>query len=219
MPYSITSYADNLIWVVIEGHLAVHHAESYYSDMWTLLNDMHAPVDLLVDGRHIAGAAPGARRRTEQIVQHPHLGYLAFVVNEHHLLLFAPLVKLVSGIGLFGDTNDALCYLRNSRGLPLDQEPTLVHTADVLLHHEVAEPVFARSAPLPTFVPNIAEQPPLSIPRPAPRPLLQPIPRQLAVGAETIPNWPLPPPPASRQKQTPLFPGHPFYDFDPDDWD
>lgn len=118
MPYSITRHAEHLLWVVMDGHLALHHAEGYFNEMWDLLDASPAPTDLLVDGRRIAGAAPGARRRTEQIAHHPHLGHLAFVVGEFHMLLFAPLVKLVSGVGLFGDEREALAYLRAARGLP-----------------------------------------------------------------------------------------------------
>jgi hypothetical protein len=161
MPYSITRYAEDLVWVEMDGQLAVHHAECYFVEMWALLDANTRPLDLLVDGRRIVGAAPGARRRTEQIAHHPNLGQLAFVVSEHHLLLFAPLVKLVSGVGLFGDTHEALSYLHATRGRPLP---------DHLLR---------------------------DLPPPPPHGD-----RELVV-RNTV--RPLPLPPASRQKQTPLY--------------
>jgi hypothetical protein len=127
MPYSITRYAEHLIWVELEGHLTLTHAEHYFTEMWDLLDDSTVPTDLLVDGRRIAGAASGARRRTEQIAHHPNLSHLAFVVGELHLLLFAPLVKLVSGVGLFGDEHEALSYLCTARGQPAMVDLVLPH--------------------------------------------------------------------------------------------
>lgn len=118
MPYRITRHSDDLLWVVLDGHLAMDQAEAYFYELWALLDTCPSPTDLLVDGRRIAGASPAARRRTEQVVHHPRLGHLAFVVSEHHLLIFAPLVKLVSGVGLFGNEVEALDYLRTARGMP-----------------------------------------------------------------------------------------------------
>lgn len=116
MPYRISRHAEHLVWVTFEGHLTTQHADSYFFELWSLLDSCPPPTDLLVDGRRISGGAPAARRRGDQILHHPHLGHLAFVVGELHLLFFAPLVKLVSGIGLFGDEGEALAYLRTARG-------------------------------------------------------------------------------------------------------
>ncbi|RMG51645.1 MAG: STAS/SEC14 domain-containing protein, partial [Chloroflexi bacterium] len=58
-----------------------------------------------------SGADRGARQRTEAIVHHKHLGRIAFIVSEHHLLIFAPLVRFVSGIGLFATEQEALRFL------------------------------------------------------------------------------------------------------------
>lgn len=116
MPYTINRYTHDLLWVVMHGHLSREHAEAYFNDMWRLLDESPRSTDLLVDGRQIAEAGHGARQRTEQIAHHPHLGHIAFVVSGHHLLLFAPFVKLVSGVGLFGEETEALDYLRVSRG-------------------------------------------------------------------------------------------------------
>lgn len=118
MPYQIDRHAHDMLWVTIHGYLAMDHAERYFQEMWRTLNECPRPTDLLVDGRHISGGSGGARQRTEQIIHHPHLGHIAFVVSAHHLLLFAPLMRLVSGIGLFGDEREALGYLRSSRGTP-----------------------------------------------------------------------------------------------------
>lgn len=116
MPYTINRYTHDLLWVVMQGHLSRDHAEAYFHDMWRLLDESPRATDLLVDGRRIAAASHGARQRTEQIAHHPHLGHIAFVVSEHHLLLFAPFVKLVSGVGLFGEEAEALGYLQTARG-------------------------------------------------------------------------------------------------------
>ena len=118
MPYRITRHPEQLIWIVVDGHMSMHHAECYLHDVWELLDNSTTPQDLLVDGRQITNADPGARQRTEQVAHHPNLGHVAFVVGDLHLLLLAPLLKLVSGIGLVGDDHAALAYLRSSRGLP-----------------------------------------------------------------------------------------------------
>lgn len=169
MAYSIARHSEQLVWVVMDGHLTLKQAEGYFGELWALLDSCALPTDLLVDGRRIAGAAPGARRRTEQIAHHPHLGHLAFVVGELHMLLFAPFVKLVSGIGLFGDEAEALAYLRAARGLP---------PADLNL-------------------PNLPPAPAAhgELPR-----------HQRALGSRLPATRPLPPPPASRLKQTPIGP-------------
>ncbi len=116
MPYTINRYTHDLLWVVMHGNLSRDHADAYFHDMWRLLDESPRSTDLLVDGRRMAAASHGARQRTEQIAHHPHLGHIAFVVSGHHMLLFAPFVKLVSGIGLFGEETEALDYLRVSRG-------------------------------------------------------------------------------------------------------
>lgn len=116
MPYEIDRHMHDMLWVKIHGYLAMDHAESYLQELWRTMNDCPRPTDLLVDGRHISGGSGGARQRTEQIAHHPHLGHIAFVVSAQHLLVFAPLVNLVSGIGLFGNEQDALSFLHNARG-------------------------------------------------------------------------------------------------------
>jgi hypothetical protein len=118
MPYQIIRHSDELIWVTFEGHVALDHAESYFHEMWQALDSCSKRTDVLVDGRWIGGGHQNARKRAEQIIHHPNLAHLAFVVAEQHLLLFAPLVKLVSGVGLFGNEHEAIDFLRASRGLP-----------------------------------------------------------------------------------------------------
>jgi hypothetical protein len=190
MPYSITRHADDLVWVEMDGHLALQQAECYFLEMWSLLDMSKQPLDLLVDGRRIAGAAPGARRRTEQVAHHPNMGHLAFVVSEHHLLLFAPLVKLVSGVGLFGDEHEALGYLCAARGRP----------APAMALPDLPPP--------PAFDDHPVEYEPLGLDlsRLYASGGHMPSHRQHTHGPGHILVRPLPPPPASRQKQTPLFP-------------
>jgi hypothetical protein len=118
MSYQINRHTHNMLWVTMQGHMAMDHAEHYFQEMWQTLDGCPRPTDLLVDGRHMQGASNSARQRTEQIIHHPHLGHIAFVVGTHHLLLFAPLMKLVSGIGLFGDEHAALDFLVSARGTP-----------------------------------------------------------------------------------------------------
>jgi hypothetical protein len=203
MPYSITRHAEDLIWVEMEGHLALHHAECYFVEMWSILDAAVQPLDLLVDGRRIAGAAPGARRRTEQIVHHPNMGHLAFVVGEYHLLLFAPLVKLVSGIGLFGNEHEAISYLYASRGRPFPEHirSNLPPQPDELHHHEVHHHEVhhheVHHSPFP---------PPSSLSQMATSAEYAPNHRQRPLRTTRIMLRPMPPLPASRQKQTPLFP-------------
>ncbi|WP_245863231.1 hypothetical protein [Candidatus Viridilinea mediisalina] len=161
MPYTITRHNEDLIWVEMEGYLALHQAESYFVELWSILDASTQPLDLLVDGRRIAGGAPGARRRTEQVVHHPNLGHMAFVVGEYHLLVFAPFVKLVSGIGLFGNEQEALSYLYAARGRPMHDRalynlppppntrelPPLPSARDLHATHTLARP--APQAPQP----------------------------------------------------------------------
>lgn len=118
MPYSFRLHAPDLLWVVGHGHLELDQAELYFQEVWRTLDGCPCPTDLLVDGRAIRSATGAARRRTEQVLRHPHLGHIAFVVSEYYVLLFAPLVRLVSGIGIFGDEHEALDFLRSARGLP-----------------------------------------------------------------------------------------------------
>lgn len=191
MPYSITRHAEDLVWVEMDGHLALQQAECYFLEMWSLLDMSTQPLDLLVDGRRIAGAAPGARRRTEQVAHHPNMGHLAFVVNEHHLLLFAPLVKLVSGVGLFGDEHEALGYLCAARGRPTPQ----MALPDLPPHPDLDVLPLEHYQPLPEMSRMLAGA------------AHAPSHRQHTLGAtRSILVRPLPPLPASRQKQTPLFP-------------
>jgi hypothetical protein len=132
----------------MHGHLSRDHAEAYFHDMWRLLDESPRSTDLLVDGRRMGTASHGARQRTEQIAHHPHLGQIAFVVSEHHLLLFAPFVKLVSGVGLFGGEDEALAYLQVTRGhagkiaLPNPPpNPEALNGADVHLPSQPAAPI------------------------------------------------------------------------------
>jgi hypothetical protein len=137
MPYEIMRHSSQLVWVRLRGHLTLDHAERYFRDMWRTLDDCPSSTDLLVDGRHIDGAAFGARQRTEQVVHHPHLGQIAFVISQHHLLLFAPLMRLVSGISLCATEQEALAYLQKAHGNkrfvdhPLAQIPLPPHENEV----------------------------------------------------------------------------------------
>lgn len=127
MSYEITRHSEYLIWVKVHGRMSLDHAEHYYKEMWGMLDNSLAPTDLLVDGRQIHSADQQARRRTEQIMHHPHLGRIAFVVAEQHLLMFAPLVHLVSGMGMFGDEHAALHYLDETRGKGARIDPRIVN--------------------------------------------------------------------------------------------
>lgn len=117
MLYKIERHAHDLVWVTMQGHMAMEHAERYFQEIWRTFDGCPRPTDLLVDGRQMQSAPTVARQRTEQIVHHPHLGHIAFVVGSQHLF-FAPLVQLLSGIGMFGDEHAALDYLQRTRGTP-----------------------------------------------------------------------------------------------------
>ncbi len=187
MTYRITRHPEQLLWVVVDGHLSLHHAECYLRELWELLDASAHPQDLLVDGRRIAGAAPGARRRTEQIVHHPNLGHLAFVVGDLHLLLLAPLMKLVSGVGLFGDEHAALAYLRAARAQP---------TVDGVSMPNLATP---------------ASDAPPEVPAPSATPPLGVVMSKRFVGDQHPRLRPLPPPLTARYKDTPHYPPHTEY--------
>jgi hypothetical protein len=118
MPYEIIRRTSDLVWVKMHGRLTVEHAECYFQEMWQTLDACPRSTDLLVDGRHIEDAPHAARQRTEQVAHHPHLGHVAFIVSHHHMLLFAPLMRLVSGIGLFGSEPEAVEFLSRERSRP-----------------------------------------------------------------------------------------------------
>lgn len=190
MSYRITRSAERLVWVVMDGHLTFAQAEGYFTEMWHLLDSCPAPTDVLLDGRRIVGGDHSARRRTEQIAHHPHLGRLAFIVGELHLLLFAPLVRLVSGVGLFGNEREALAYLAQERGLPLNlhlELPPLEEAGHIAppQQHTVAELIHYSSAEL-----FGGHQHPAEAARHNGRP---------------TPTRPLPPRPTSRTKGTPIY--------------
>lgn len=151
MPYTITRHHEDLIWVEMEGYLTLHQAESYFVELWAILDASAQPLDLLVDGRRIEGGAQGARRRTEQVVHHANLGHMAFVVGEYHLLIFAPFVKLVSGIGLFGNEHEALSYLCAARGRPAP-ERAFMHIPPPPSAHELPPLPAARALHAPAMV-------------------------------------------------------------------
>jgi hypothetical protein len=132
MAYSIALHEADLLWVTLQGQMDQSEAERYLAEIWKLLSRCPSPTCLLVDGRQIGKVTQAAQRRTDQVARHPHIGHIAFVVRQQHLLLFAPIVKLVSGIGMFGTENSALDYLRQVRGLP----PVL----DFSLHVDIPRP-------------------------------------------------------------------------------
>lgn len=116
--YEINRHAHDLVLVRLQGHMAMEHAERYFQEIWRTLDTCPRPTDILVDGRGMESAHTAARQRTEQIVHHPHLGHIAFVVSSQHMLLFAPLVQILSGIGMFGDEHAAMEYLQRTRSAP-----------------------------------------------------------------------------------------------------
>ncbi len=132
MSYSIALHEADLLWVTLEGQMDQSEAERYLAEIWKLLSRCPCPTCLLVDGRQIGKVTRAAQQRTDKVVHHPHIGHIAFVVRQQHLLLFAPIVKLVSGIGMFGTESSALDYLRKVRGLP----PVL----DFSLHIDIPRP-------------------------------------------------------------------------------
>ncbi|MCU0490377.1 MAG: hypothetical protein MUD01_02120 [Chloroflexaceae bacterium] len=118
MSYSITRHADDLLWVEVHGHMDTGQAEAYYGEVWQTLDGCPRPTHMLLDGRGLHSASHSARRRTEEVAHHPHLGHVAFVIREQHLMIFGPFMRLVSGISLFGSEAEALDYLQAARGLP-----------------------------------------------------------------------------------------------------
>lgn len=118
MPYTLTMHRSDLLWVVMSGHLDMDTANSYFDEVWRKLDSCPCPTDMLVDGRSMKDARHEARSRTEQIIHHPHLGHMAFIVSQKHLLWLAPLARLVNGIGLCGTEQEAVEFLEKSRHAP-----------------------------------------------------------------------------------------------------
>lgn len=119
MPYHIMLRTGDLLQVTLTGQIQDEVAEAFFEDVSQMLDDGPSPMHMLVDGRGLQSASRAARRRLEQIGQHPHLGQIAFVVGQPHMFLFAPIVRFVGGVGLFADEQDAIKCLRAMRNMPV----------------------------------------------------------------------------------------------------
>lgn len=192
MPYQFKLHAPDLLWVVMHGHMELEHAEAYYYDIWQTLDSCPHPTDLLVDGRGLHSATFAARRRTEQVAHHPHLGNIAFVVREHHLLLFAPLARLVSGIGLFGAEHEALIYLRSSRGQYSLSGAATVRQAEQAMGHTSNESVPRVAPPVPILPSHQPPASPSSLVPSTPQPVPPAVPSSLVLPTPQ-PGPPVPP--------------------------
>ncbi|NJP05988.1 MAG: hypothetical protein HC837_10370 [Chloroflexaceae bacterium] len=118
MPYELKMHSTDLLWIVVSDPMNTTMAESYFNDVWQTLDTCPCMTDLLVDARGAREVNGSVRQRTEQVIHHAHLGHIAFVVGQAHLLWLAPLVRLVSGVGLFGNEHEAVAFLHKSRSLP-----------------------------------------------------------------------------------------------------
>jgi hypothetical protein len=159
MPYQFSFHTSDLLWVEVYGHMELEHAEAYFHDIWRALDECRNPTNMLLDGRGLHSASHAARRRTEQVAHHPHLGHVAFVVSQHHFLLFAPLVRFVSGISIFGNEQEALTFLAHSSALPMARELPVSRPPEY--QRELSGSV--QAAPEETHV-SPAHQPPASPP-------------------------------------------------------
>lgn len=161
MPYHLMLRSPDLMWVVMHGQMDMAMAEAYLQDTWHMLDGCPTPTDMLVDGRGMKSGDLGGRRHTEQVLHHPNLGHVAFVVGKQHLLMFAPLVRFVSGIGLFGNEDDAVKFLQSARHLPPLREtgllnlmkrsspPTFVQFNEKSLRNDAQENGVSSTAPWP----------------------------------------------------------------------
>jgi hypothetical protein len=159
MSYTLTMHKPDLMWVVMDGHLDMRTAEAYFSEVWERLDSCPCPTDMLVDGRLMKNAKFEARRRTEQVIHHPNLGHMAFIVSQTHLLWMAPLARLVSGIGLFGNEHEALAFLETARETPSARKVDLFNMGDVPEHPFAHQQTRAKEPPLPRREPAPASEP------------------------------------------------------------
>lgn len=118
MPYHVMLRTPELLQITLRGHLQNNVAQAFFEDVWQMLDDGPSPLHLLVDGRGIQSASQTARNQFEQIGQHPHLGHIAFVVGQPHVLLFAPVVRFIGGVGLFSSEQEALTCLQAVQNFP-----------------------------------------------------------------------------------------------------
>lgn len=202
MPYQFKLHTPNLLWIVVHGTMELEHAEHYFHDIWLTLDGCPCPTDMLVDGRDLHSTSHPARRRTEQVVHHPHIGQIAFVVSEHHMLLFAPLVRFVSGIGLFRSEYEALEFLHKPRTRAVGGELNF-HKVSALPHSlprhgpVAVEPAHLPAAGAPVVVPTT---PPLPAPLPAAATL---VPTHRDAPAEAAPAAPALPAPVEAAPSLP----------------
>ncbi|MFP4440544.1 MAG: hypothetical protein ACLFVO_25200 [Chloroflexaceae bacterium] len=119
MPYHVMLRTPELLQITLRGHLQNNVAQAFFEDVWQMLDDGPSPLHLLVDGRGIQSASQTARSQFERIGQHPHLGHIAFVVGQPHVLLFAPVVRFIGGVGLFSSEQEALKCLQAVQNFPM----------------------------------------------------------------------------------------------------
>lgn len=143
MSYTLTMHKPDLMWVVMQGHLDIQTANAYFDEVWQRLDACPNPTDMLVDGRQMKNAKFEARRRTEQVIHHPNLGNMAFIVSQTHLLWLAPLARLVNGIGLFGNEQEALAFLHTAR------ENATTRNVDIFKGQVPEHPFAQQAAPQP----------------------------------------------------------------------
>lgn len=153
MPYQLMLRTPGLLHVAMFGPLQLEVAEAFFQDAWQLLDGCPNPTDILVDGRGLQTMNDTARRRAEQVVYHPHIGHIAFVVRPEHISMIAPVIQAESGIGLFGSEREALRFLNDSR--------TLLSIGD---SHELDQP--KRQAHLPFISPTRTPSQPGQLPKP-----------------------------------------------------
>lgn len=117
MPYHLSLCAPNLLHITLQGLLPLEVAEAFAQDTWQLLDECPTPTSLLFDGRSIQEASNTARRRVEQVLRHPCIGHIAFVVNQQHVPFLTSVVQFAQGIELFGNEQDALRFLHAAQAL------------------------------------------------------------------------------------------------------
>jgi len=177
MSYTLTMHKPDLMWVVMDGHLDMKTAEAYFTEVWQKLDTCPCPTDMLVDGRQMKNAKHEARQRTEQVIHHPNLGHMAFIVSQTHLLWLAPLARLVSGIGLFGNEQEALAFLETARATPSARKVDLFNMGGMPEHpfaHQAKGSPMPRREPAPQHASNNGAAGAVRPPEPVRTPVSEP---------------------------------------------
>lgn len=112
MPYSLNLLAPDLLHIDMHGHIDKQTAEDYLPKAWELMDNCPKPTNILTDIRRVNGCHSQSRGIIEKLKNHPNAGMYVFIVPAY-LLVFAPMVKILGNVYLYGTMEEALAFLQH----------------------------------------------------------------------------------------------------------